>query len=278
MAAIQTGRLAQAGFGSLFTRPDTALRTAWLPVGLATVAQALLFPLIPDLFDLPGVTFLKRHGLQTAVLVLVWLSAYGVLASRWLDIVLPSNRTSPAAERYPSMQSRYVLAALFLAGWLAVCIAVLVGSVYLAYMISTFGGIVAPLLVFLAISIVSMLIIARLMLLLPMIAMGEGVGLTAVWRLTRGMSWRLFVGFALALLLIAVMWVAAGVGARFLFDLFYVAGLGGVVVDRYLPLLVHNVVGAAAFLILIGAFAEAYRQLDGPGIGPAEDLLAVFDD
>jgi hypothetical protein len=278
MAAIRIGQIAQGGFGALFNHLDAALRLAWLPVVIATVAQALLPPLLGNYLNIDGGEYPTGHELQIATLVIVWLAAYGALAHRWIAFLLPASlRHADDATRSRAL-SRDILMALFLALWTATSVGALIGTLYVTIELSASGADAFAALAFFGLSITAMLLLARLMPLLPMIALGEGVRVVAVWRLTRGSSWRLLLGFALTLLLILFIWLGAGMAVGLAFRLIEIAGPGGVVVDRYLPLFVHNVIGGACYLILLGAFAEAYRLLDGPGLGVAEELLAVFDD
>jgi len=278
--ALRIGRVAVAGVGAVAGDLRAVLRLGWLPILVAGVAEAIVLGLVEDHFRDPySNDFLIDYGWQTAGLAIVGLTAYGALANRWIARLLPHDGRQFGSGWRSFPQARDAYAALFLMIWLAICAGVLTGTIYLVIeaLLDTASWVV-PTVVFVVPSLVSLLVIGRVMLVMPMIALGQGVRPATTWRLTRGMSWRLLIGFALATVMILALWTALG----------FFTSMIGLFAETYLPygfqladlvpLAMHLAFGGVAFLILTGSIAEAYRELDGPGLGLSEDLLAVFDD
>jgi hypothetical protein len=285
MAAIRIGRVSNAGLRFVLRDIVAVVRIAWLPALVAATAQIVLIDLVWEHFtESEFGDFLADCGWQSAGLTLVVLAAYAALANRWISFLLPCGEKRPVTAGLGFLQARDTLAMLFLLAWLAVCVGILIGTIYLIVEITIgssmsfssvamFTGSVFGL-----VAMVSMLILARLTLLLPMIALDQGCHVLAVWRLTESMSWWLMISFALTLLMIVAMWIAAGAVTNLLLDMIAPLMSDRVVVDVYAPLIVHQLLGGLALMVLWGSIAEAYRQLGGPGLSVAEDLLAVFDD
>jgi hypothetical protein len=256
-----------------------------LPFLAAGTAQTVAIDLIRQHFQrTDNADFLADCGWQCAGLTLVALAAYAALANRWIGFLLPRRAEKPTTAGFGFPQFRDVWATLFLLASLAACVGILVGTIFFIVETTietsmTFTGVAMfAATVFALVSMVSMLILARLMLLLPMIALDQGFHPIAVWRLTKLMSWRLMISFALTLLMVIAMWIAVGAVSNLLCNMAAPLISNRVVVDLYAPLIVHQFLGGLALMVLWGSIAEAYRQLGGPGLSVAEDLLAVFDD
>jgi len=285
MAAIRIGRVSNAGLGFVLRDMVSAMRIAWLPFLAAGTAQTVAIDLVRRHFErTDNVDFLADCGWQCAGLTLVALAAYAALANRWIGFLLSHRAEEPTTSGLGFPQFRDIWAVLFLLAWLAACAGILIATIFFIVEVTintsmTVSGVAMfAASIFALMSMVSMLILARLMLLLPMIALDRGFHPIAVWRLTELMSWRLMIGFALTLLMVIAMWIAVGAVSSLLCNMAAPFMPARVVADVHAPLIVHQLFGVLALMVLWGSIAEAYRQLGGPGMGVPEATLAVFDD
>ena len=82
------------------------------------------------------------------------------------------------------------------------------------------------------------------------------------------------------MLVLALSIVPSAIAGAAAFGLTYAGGAGLALLDllELVNVVIQQILSVFAALVMIGSLAEAYRQLNGPGIAVPESVLSVFDD
>ena len=300
MTKIQIGKVAIEGLRLFFGQFGSAVRIAWVPLVILVVAQIGYIILITPAMETFGATFYYQNvdpedelavveqiieaggalfsqiGWQALAFMLVSTAAYMMLVVAWLRFGLLGDRLAGRigllrlGGREIKTFFAYILWALL---WLIMIGATVLVGVGLAEISPWLSAVaVVPM------AIVMVLWTTRLLLVFPSVALDQGMRWGMAWRLTKGNSWRLFTAFGLAtLLVIAISFVPGVIVGILAFAMGFAGNVAFSLVDL-ISAIVQQITGVFSAMVLLGSLAEAYRQLNGPGIAVSEQVLSVFDD
>ncbi len=283
MPKLLVGRTAIAGINLTFSHAGTAVRIAWFPYLLLVVSEVAYYSLIASAAQEFGETYTSAgnhnalaalgqfwHAVdwQTALLFVVSSLAYTLLAVGWIRFVLRGEIV--ATPRFGVREVKLFFAYVLWTIWLIV-----VGALIWLIVMATPGlerWIAFSLAI--AVAVFAMLSTARLMMLFPMIALSQGMGWIRAWRMTKGNSWRLFAGLLLSFLLAFVITILVSIPLQFLpGEPSLELSVAGVI-----DIVAQQAISVFLLMVVLGTLAEAYRQLNGPGMVVPEEVLQVFDD
>ena len=294
MQNIQVGRTAIAGIGMLFGQFGSAIRIAWFPLLLLVVLQgvmaALILPEIEamtaametsgeagiDAVELQAAELIASSGWKLIVLGILTLGATAMLTTGWIQQVLRGDALGHGAGffRFGGRELRVVLAGILFMLLMAIVMAIVAAAGIGFSYVTTLPSIVLVL----PAGFAAYVLVLRLVLIFPMIAVGQGIGWRAAWELTRGNTWRLFFALLLMGLLSMVLSFAVSIPVGIVTTLLSFLVPGSIALTVVVPIAAQTVVTVFVVMIQLGSLAEAYRQLGGPGVGVPEATLAVFDD
>lgn len=300
MIKIQIGKVAIEGLRLFFGQFGTALRIAWVPLVILILAQVAYIVLITPAMETFGSTFyyenvdpnddlavaeqviragselLSQIGWQALAFILVSVAAYMMLVVAWLRFGLLGEKLGRRigllrlGGREFMTFFAYILWALLWVILIGVTVLIGVGFAQISPWLSAVA--VVPM------AIVMVLWTTRLLLVFPSVALDQGMRWGMAWRLTKGNSWRLFTAFGLAtLLVLAISLVPSVIVAVIAFAMGFAGTVAFSVIDL-VSAVVQQITGVFSAMVLLGSLAEAYRQLNGPGIAVSEQVLSVFDD
>lgn len=294
MQNIQVGRTAIAGIGMLFGQFGSAIRIAWFPLLLLVVLQgvmaALILPEIEamtaametsgeagiDAVELQAAELIASSGWKLIVLGILTLGATAMLTTGWIQQVLRGDALGHRTGffRFGGRELRVVLAGILFMLLMAIVMAIVAAAGIGFSYVTTLPSIVLVL----PAGFVAYVLVLRLVLIFPMIAVGQGIRWRAAWELTRGNTWRLFFALLLMGLLSMVLSFAVSIPVGIVTTLLSFLVPGSIALTVVVPIAAQTVVTVFVVMIQLGSLAEAYRQLGGPGVGVPEATLAVFDD
>ncbi|MEM7123973.1 MAG: hypothetical protein AAF563_22040 [Pseudomonadota bacterium] len=300
MDKVQIGRTAIEGLRLFFGRFGTACRIAWVPLVILIIAQIGYVLLITPAMEAFGATFYYQNvepeddlavveaileaggelfsqiGWQVLAFVLISAAAYMMLVVAWLRFGLLGDKLDGRigllrlGGREIKTFFAYILWALLWLIMIGVTVLIGVGFAQISPWLSAVA--VVPM------AIVMILWTTRLLLVFPSIALDQGMRWGMAWRMTKGNGWRLFTAFGLATLLVfAVSLVPSVIVALLAFAVGFADTAAFSVIDL-VGAIVQQITGVFSAMVLLGSLAEAYRQLNGPGIAVSEQVLSVFDD
>jgi hypothetical protein len=287
MHKLQVGQATIAGFRLLIGQFGTALKIAWIPVAVMFVLQGVvlidLAPAIAAMFDTQGggaaalseaeLEVLKSAaGWRMAIAGIVGALAYVVLVTGWLQQVLRGDTPlwSFGFFRFGRREWQTVVAYLVMA--------LVAGAALIVVSLIGAGLGLPSIIIVIPMMLVLLLVVSRLSMVFPMIAVGQGLGWRSAWEMTKGNTWRLVGMFVLVSLLVGVLSMVVNVPVGLFVTAVGYAAPGSIVIGLILPIVAYVAVNILGWMIMLGSLADAYRQLGGPGIGVPEEVLAVFDD
>ncbi len=300
MTKIQIGKVAIEGLRLFFGQFGSAVRIAWVPLVILIVAQIGYVVLIMPAMEAFGATFYYQNvapeddlavveqiieaggalfsqiGWQALTFMLVSAAAYMMLVVAWLRFGLLGDKLAGRIGllrlgwREMKTLFAYILWALLWVVMIGATVLIGVGFAEISPWLSAVA--VVPM------AIVMILWTTRLLLVFPAVALDQGMRWGMAWRLTKGNGWRLFTAFGLStLLVIAISLVPSVIVAVLAFALGFAGTVAFSVIDL-IGAIVQQITGVFSVMVLLGSLAEAYRQLNGPGIAVSEQVLSVFDD
>ena len=283
MTKLMIGRTAISGVNLVFTHAGKALRIAWFPYLLLIVAELAYFSLISSVAEEFGVEFdqagddealavlgqfWQAIDWQTFALLLVSTLAYALLTVGWIRFILRGEIVGVLW--FGGREVKLFLAYVLWTIWLALLgIAIWLITTAAARLDGWIAAVVA-----IVLTVVAMLWTARLLMIFPMISLNQGMGWIRAWRMTKGNGWRLLIGFMLSFLLGFVIVVVVNIPLQLLTVAPSLELSAASVIDS----LVQQALSMFFLMVLLGSLAEAYRQLNGPGMVVPEEMLSVFDD
>ncbi len=298
MQKLQIGAAVGAGISQFFGKFGSALKIGWVPLVILVVVHGIAALLvIPELETIAreqgeidtqdeaaaqammteiARDLLSRFAWLGIVVILATIAAYIMLTTGWLRHLLRGNVLTGRMGicRFGGREFRMLGAAFLL--MLAFGI---VGTVVVSLVAGlAFAGGVPATLVMLVVYVAMTLVFMRLSLVFPMVALDQGVSWVTVWRIGKGNSWRLFWTYFLISLFVSVLSFVGFLPVGLVTGFAGALAPGSISFGLVLPLLAYDAIYVAGFMLTLGALADAYRQLNGPGVGVPERDLAVFDD
>lgn len=294
MAKLWVARTALEGF-NLFSHVGTALKVAWLPLIISVAAELVFSVAMSD----AAVDFERRSlaieasGVSDQVaedqemealfvllgdiawpalgMVVVMTAAYSMAFAGWMRFLLIGQRPGErvVSLRFGSREFRFFIAYIVWSVLWLLMFGVVAAITYFLIGLYIPLGVIAGL----ALAALAVVLTARPLLVLPMIALDEGMGWVAAWRLSRGNVWRLSVGLGLAFVLALIALVLI----KLVLPTFGDETSLDITAASAVDIVIQQVLSMTMLMILCGSVADAYRQLGGPGLGVSEEVLQVFD-
>lgn len=284
MPKLLVGRTAISGINLVFSHAGKAVRVAWFPYLIFVVTELVYYSLIESAAQEFNATYdgtgeesiwvelwliWQAIDWQTGLQFLVSCIAYALLTAGWIRFILRGEtaRTQWFGGREIKLFMAYVLWTV----WLIVMAAMLW---FVTMAAATFGGWPLAVIVATIVAFLAMLATVRLLMVFPMIAVNQGMGWVGAWRMTKGNGWRLLAGFFLAFLLTLVIVIVINIPLQLLPEEPSLAFSVPLLID----VAAQSALSVFFLMVMLGSLAEAYRQLNGPGMVVPEEVLQVFDD